>query len=107
MNIVEGLEKWVIYGLYLMFILTIINSCNSCNSNRGQTRLKKELINLKLEVDSLYNIVQKKPFLTKEEMKQLLNENMWKFLEIEELSDKNHIPINQFKHNREKHNNPD
>lgn len=98
MNIFENLQKWVLYGIYGMFILTLLNTCNGCNRNKDQVRLKKEIILLQQEIDSLYFIINNLPIIDRDEMKKLLNDNMWKFLEIEELSDKNHIPINQFKH---------
>ena len=92
-SILENLEKWIIYGFYLMFILTFINTCNSCSRNKDQVRLKKEIINQQKEIDSLSNEI-----VNEKEMKKMLDDNMWKFLELEELSDKNHIPINELKY---------
>ena len=88
MNILERIEKWVIYAIYGILILTILNTCNSCNRNKDQVRLKKEIISLKNELDILYDIVESKPFITKEEMKKILDESNFSFLIYEDDLDK-------------------
>ena len=53
----------------------------------------KENKELNKKIDSLSSIV-----ITEQKMKSLLeNTTMWRTLEVEELSDKNHMPINHYK----------
>ncbi len=49
--------KWLIYSIFGMFFLTLINTCNSCSHNSENTLMRKELIVLKNEIDSLDDVV--------------------------------------------------
>ena len=54
------------------------------------------------KLDSLITVSINKPFISKDEMILLLkNTPNWKTLELEELSDKNRIPINKLKNDEE------
>jgi len=100
MNILNNLEKWVTYCIYGVFILTFINTCNSCSNSRNQVKLKKEIINQQKEIDSL-----SKEIINEKKMEKILEDYMWEFLIIEELSDKQHIPINEFRVRKNKEQN--
>tara|TARA_B100000683_G_scaffold116362_1_gene114375 strand:+ start:991 stop:1263 length:273 start_codon:yes stop_codon:yes gene_type:complete len=78
------------YGLMIALGLIIILFFRTCGLSRHNDKVAKDLKTLKENV------------ITKEEMQKMLDEQMWDLLEIEELSDKNKIPINSLKHQRSK-----
>ena len=67
----------------------------SCGTGAEVARLDKKLITLESSVDSIH-----KEMLNKKNIKKEFDESMWKFLELEELSDKEKIPINKLKNDR-------
>ena len=77
------------YGLMIALGLIVILFFRTCGLSRHNDKVAKDLKTLKENV------------ITKEEMQHMLEEQMWDLLEIEELSDKNKIPINSIKHQRE------
>lgn len=86
----EKIQKFLLpVTLVLVFILFI----KSCGTTTQLKNVKEQNTQLNSKVDSLTNIV-----LTEQEMKKILeNTVMWRTLEIEELSDKNKMPINHYK----------
>ena len=78
------------YGLMITLGIIIILFFRTCGLSRHNDKVAKDLKTLKENV------------ITKEEMQKMLDEQMWDLLEIEELSDKNKIPINSLKHQRSK-----
>lgn len=77
------------YGLMIALGLIVILFFRTCGLSRHNDKVEKELKTIKENV------------ITKEEMQKMLDEQMWDLLEIEELSDKNKIPINSLKHKEE------
>lgn len=76
------------YGLLILTLMVIFSTCKV-------NTLEREVSKYQKEVDSLTTIskdIHDKMF-TEIEYEEL----MWKFLEIEEISDKNKVPINQLK----------
>jgi hypothetical protein len=87
------MEKIQKYLPLATFILVFFLFFKSCGTTSKLKTIEKENESLKIKVDSLTGIV-----LTESEMKQLLEGTvMWRTLEIEELSDKNKMPINHYK----------
>ena len=87
------MEKIQKYLPLATFILVFFLFFKSCGTTSKLKTIEKENESLKTKVDSLTGIV-----LTESEMKQLLEGTvMWRTLEIEELSDKNKMPINHYK----------
>ena len=87
------MEKTQKYLPLATFILVFFLFFKSCGTTSKLKTIEKENESLKTKVDSLTGIV-----LTESEMKQLLEGTvMWRTLEIEELSDKNKMPINHYK----------
>jgi hypothetical protein len=86
----EKIQKFLLpVTLALVFILFI----KSCGTTTQLKTIKEQNTELKVKVDSLTNIV-----LTEQEMKNILETTtLWQTLEIEELSDKNKMPINHYK----------
>jgi uncharacterized lipoprotein YehR (DUF1307 family) len=90
----EKIQKILMVSAFAMIFLIFLKTCGT--STQVKT-LVKENKSLNKKVDSLTNIV-----VTEQEMKNILeNTVMWRTLEIEELSDKNKMPINHYK-NEEK-----
>jgi carbamoylphosphate synthase large subunit len=79
------------YIHYVMLALVVLIFFRTCGVGSDVTRMKKEIELLREE-----NI-------TKKEMVKIIKETPnWKTLEIEELSDKNKVPINFFKNDLER-----
>jgi hypothetical protein len=77
------LEK---YGQLIMIVLLVLVLFRSCGTGSEVTRVKKQVEELKSTT------------ISREQMIKIINETpAWKNLEIEELSDKNHVPINFYK----------
>jgi hypothetical protein len=92
------MEKIQKYLPLATFILVFFLFFKSCGTTSKLKTIEKENESLKTKVDSLTGIV-----LTESEMKQLLEGTvMWRTLEIEELSDKNKMPINHYKNELQK-----
>jgi hypothetical protein len=87
------MEKIQKYLPLATFILVFFLFFKSCGTSSKLKNIEKENEVLKTKVDSLTGIV-----LTDTEMKNILeNTVLWRTLEIEELSDKNKMPINHYK----------
>jgi hypothetical protein len=79
----------MIAGLVMVFLVFL----KSCGTSTQVKTLMKENKSLNQKVDSLTNLI-----MTEQEMKDMLeNTTLWRTLEVEELSDKNNMPINHYK----------
>ena len=86
----ERVQKYLPLATFILVFLLFFKSCGTSSKLKN---IEKENEVLKTKVDSLTGIL-----LTEPEMKQLLEGTvMWRTLEIEELSDKNKMPINHYK----------
>lgn len=86
----EKIQKYLPLATFILVFFVFFKSCGSSSKLKN---IEKENQLLKTKVDSLTGIV-----VTEAEMKQILeNTVMWRTLEIEELSDKNKMPINHYK----------
>ena len=95
----EFIDKW---GFRMVFPLIIIMFLKTCGTNTRMEKLNKDLVIKTQKLDSLINISNSRPFILKEEMIFLIkNTPNWKTLELEELSDKERIPINKLKNDEE------
>lgn len=86
----EKVQKYLpITTLVLVFFIFV----KSCGTTSQLKNIEKENKDLTHKVDSLTEII-----LTEQEIKNILeNTTLWQTLEIEELSDKNKMPINHYK----------
>ena len=83
----ERIQKYLPLATFILVFLLFFKSCGTSSKLKN---IEKENEVLKTKVDSLTGIT-----LTDTDMKQLLeNTVFWRTLEIEELSDKNKMPIN-------------
>jgi hypothetical protein len=86
----EKIQKYLPLATFALVFLLFFKSCGTSSKLKS---IEKENEVLKVKVDSLTGIT-----LTDTKMKQILeNTVLWKTLEIEELSDKNNMPINHYK----------
>jgi len=98
-NIFKFIDTW---GIRLVFFLVLIIFLKTCNTNTKVERMEKAVTNKILKVDSVTTKISAIHRITKEEMIFLIkNTPNWKTLELEELSDKNRIPINKLKNDEE------
>ena len=91
----ERIQKYLPLATFIIALLMLFKSCGTSSKLKN---IEKENEVLKTKVDSLTGIT-----LTDTEMKQILeNTVFWRTLEIEELSDKNKMPINHYKNELQK-----
>ena len=97
-NVVSFIDKW---GGRISFVLIISVFFKTCNTNNKILKTEEKVSNKLNVMDSTVNTINNK-VISQEEMVVLIKETpFWKSLELEELSDKNRIPINQLKNNSE------
>jgi len=97
MKIKEIVTKWSWQILAILFMLLYLGKgCTSKKIAKIDKKIDKTHIELTQTVDSLSSEISnlKKEIITEKEMESI----MWKFLELEELSDKQNIPINELKY---------
>ena len=83
-------EKYLPYITFVILLMILFRTCGT-GSQVNSNNKKVEILTSK--VDSLSNIV-----VTQSEMIDVLeNITMWQTLIIEELSDKDHMPINHYR----------
>ena len=97
-NILNFIDKW---GGRISFLLIVIVFFKTCTTNTKVERVEKKLSSHLQEIDSTVNVINLKT-ISSEEMIEIIKETpFWKSLELEELSDKNKIPINKLKNEYE------
>lgn len=99
----EKVKKFVDgWGTIISFVLVILIFFKTCNTTNNIKKSEEKINNQIQKVDSLVNNINEN-IITTEEMVKLIKETpFWKSLELEELSDKNRVPINQLKNESEK-----
>jgi hypothetical protein len=91
----ERIQKYLPLATFILVFFLFFKSCGTSTKLKN---IEKENETLKTKVDSLTGIT-----LTDTEMKKILeNTVLWRTLEIEELSDKNNMPINHYKNELQK-----
>jgi hypothetical protein len=89
------MEKFKSYLPYVTFVLVLFVLIRSCGTGSELSRMNK---NVNQRLDSL-----EKSVVTEKQLKETLKTTpLWKTLEIEELSDKDHMSINHYKNEEEK-----
>lgn len=89
------MEKIKNYLPYVTLILVLFTLIRSCGTGSELSRINK---NVNQRLDSI-----QKSVVTQQQLKETLKTTpLWKTLEIEELSDKNKMPINHYKSEIEK-----
>ena len=98
-KILKFIDEW---GVRITFILVLIVFLKTCTTNNKIEKVEKIVTQKSTHIDSvLVNISEKT--ISKDELIDIVkNTPNWKTLELEELSDKNRIPINKLKNDNEK-----
>tara|TARA_R100000655_G_scaffold34765_4_gene67648 strand:+ start:642 stop:944 length:303 start_codon:yes stop_codon:yes gene_type:complete len=90
MKIDQLFKSNAVYVIYAFCGLSFLSYCNSCSHNSENKKLRKEVVKLQSEIDTLSSTV-----VDHQEMVDLIKETpAWKTLRIEEISDKERISIN-------------
>ena len=98
-NILNFIDKW---GGRISFLLIIIVFFKTCTTNTRVEKVEKNLSSKIQNIDSTVNVINLKT-ISVDDMEELIKTTpFWKSLELEELSDKNRVPINQLKNDYEK-----
>jgi hypothetical protein len=99
----KGIEFIDVWGNKIILLLVIIVFLKTCNTNYKIEKVSKKIGENYDEIIIILDDIKDKDFIEKEEMIILLKTTPnWKTLELEELSDKNKIPINKLKNDGEK-----
>jgi hypothetical protein len=86
----EKFEKYLNYVITLFLILILFRTCGISSELKKQDNKINEVVSDIRKVDSLT--------IKKDDMVKIIKETPnWKTLEIEELSDKNKVPVNYYK----------
>lgn len=97
MKILELVNK---YGTSIILFLVLVLFFRTCGMNNNAEKYH-ELQMTKIEMlDSLIQVNNQNisKIATEETFKNSIDENMWNFLELEELADKQGITISELKH---------
>lgn len=98
-NILKFIDTW---GIRIVFFLVLIIFLKTCTTNTKVERLEKTLSIKIQKIDSIVTKINSTHILTEDELADIIKETpAWKSLELEELSDKNRIPINKLKNEHE------
>lgn len=89
------------HGIKVVCVLLVLIYFKSCSIGRESDKINKRVSKISLEIDSLETVINKKIIEAPEMIDLIKNTPAWRTLEIEELSDKNRIPINSFKNKEE------
>ena len=91
----EKIQKYLPLATFILLFLTFFKSCGTSSK---VSKLEKQNERLTIMLDSMYHNTVKTS-----ELKPILeNTVLWRTLEIEELSDKNKMPINHYKNELQK-----
>jgi hypothetical protein len=86
----QFIKDWAWQILAVLFFVLYLGQ--GCTNNK----LAKHDAEQKQVIDSLIKVVDN--LANKTEIDSIFEKKLWKFLELEELSDKNKIPINELKY---------
>jgi len=98
-NILNFIDQW---GGRISFLLIVIIFLKTCTTNRNVEKVETNLSYQINQIDSAVNIINGKTISTGEMVEIIEETPFWKSLELEELSDKNRIPINKLKNDYKK-----
>lgn len=91
-NIINLLKKHASVILAVAFVLLFINNCST---NKEISKVNKEIDSLTFQMNDMN--VQLKEYVNEEEMKKLLERNMYEFLIYEEDIDKGRLSLSEVK----------
>ena len=92
-KVLNFIDEW---GNRIMFLLLIVVFMKTCTTNNRIDKLSKTVTENNENLVLILKDIDSKDIPTKTDMVELIkNTPNWKTLELEELSDKNRIPINK------------
>ena len=97
-TILNFIDQW---GCRISFLLILIIFLKTCTTNRNIEKVETNLSAKISQIDSTVNVINGKTISTGEMIILIKETPNWKTLELEELSDKNRIPINKLKNDNE------
>ncbi len=56
MKIDELFKSNAVYVIYIFCAMSMLSQCNSCSHNKENQRIRKEVVNLQSEIDSLTSL---------------------------------------------------
>ncbi|MAZ31225.1 MAG: hypothetical protein CMP57_03920 [Flavobacteriales bacterium] len=89
------------HGIKIVCVLLILIYFKTCSTVRTAEKVKVQVEVANQKIDSLETIINHKVIETPEMILLIKNTPAWRTLEIEELSDKHHTPINSYKNREE------
>jgi len=99
-KVLNFIDEW---GNRIMFLLLIVVFMKTCTTNNRIDKLSKTVTENNENLVLILKDIDSKDIPNKSDMIELIkNTPNWKTLELEELSDKNRIPINKLKNDAEK-----
>lgn len=99
-KVLNFIDEW---GNRIMLLLLIVVFMKTCTTNNRIDKLSKTVSENNENLVLILKDIDSKDIPTKTDMLELIkNTPNWKTLELEELSDKNRIPINKLKNDAEK-----
>ncbi len=98
-NILNFIDQW---GMRITFFLMVVVFTKTCTTNGKIEKTEKSVTKQTEQIDSVLNVINNKVVDMDELVKTIKTTPNWKTLELEELSDKNRIPINKLKNDNEK-----
>jgi len=99
-KVLKFVDEW---GNRIMLLLVVIVFMKTCTTNNRIDKLSKKVTENNEGLEVILNGIDSKDLPTKTDMVELIKKTPnWKTLELEELSDKNRIPINKLKNDEEK-----
>tara|TARA_Y100000389_G_scaffold123694_1_gene121026 strand:+ start:1020 stop:1340 length:321 start_codon:yes stop_codon:yes gene_type:complete len=101
MKIMQAIKEHIWKILTVIFILGFIGrGCSSSKISKTNKIIESYNSEMVHKVDSLIKAVSslEQKTLDSKKAEDVMEKVMWKFLELEELSDKNHVPINELKY---------
>ena len=99
-KVLNFIDEW---GNRIMFLLLIVVFMKTCTTNNRIDKLSKTVSENNENLVLILKDIDSKDIPTKTDMVELIkNTPNWKTLELEELSDKNRIPINKLKNDEER-----
>lgn len=89
------------HGIKVLCVLLALNYFKSCSTSRSVARVDEKIEVVDNKVEEVRKEFGEKVIPAPEMIEIIKNTPAWRTLEIEELSDKNRIPINSFKNKEE------
>lgn len=89
------------HGMKVLCVLLVLTYFRACSTSRSVARVDDNIETVDKKIETIRKEIGEKVISAPEMIEIIKNTPAWRTLEIEELSDKNRIPINSFKNKEE------